>query len=90
MSSARKDRLEAKLAALGASTLQEATSLQAASKSRVARWQHFAALTGSPVALVTNASLAPGPSVLAPFIRRLSLLVSAAVELLPPTLGPVG
>jgi len=53
MSAPRRDRLEAHLASLRSSSPKEVT------KSRVARWQHYAAVTGSAVAMATNASLAP-------------------------------
>src|ERR1700723_1184668 len=56
MSAPRSDRLEAYLATLRSSALKEATKREAA-KSRVARWQHYAAVTGSAMALATNASL---------------------------------
>lgn len=51
MSAPRKDRLEAYLATRRSPSLKETT------KSRVARWQHYVAVTGSAVALATNASL---------------------------------
>jgi uncharacterized protein (TIGR03437 family) len=53
MSAPRRDRLEAYLATLRSSSSKEVT------KSRVARWQHYAAVTGSAMALATNATLAP-------------------------------
>ena len=53
MSAPRRDRLEAYLATLRSSSSKEVT------KGRVARWQHYAAVTGSAMALATNASLAP-------------------------------
>jgi uncharacterized protein (TIGR03437 family) len=52
MSAPRKDRLEAYLAGV------RSGFPKAAAKGRVARWQRYAAVTGSTVALATNASLA--------------------------------
>ena len=51
MSAPRRDRLEAYLAT------QRSGSLSEVNKGRVARWQRYAAVTGSAVALATNASL---------------------------------
>lgn len=62
MSAARRDRLEAQLAALHSS------AVPAALKPRLLRWQRYAALTGSAVALATNAPLSTAdPTPLAHF-----------------------
>ncbi len=53
MSAPRKDRLEAHLAALQSPSSNEAV------KRRAARWQHYAAVTGSAMALATNVAM-PG------------------------------
>ena len=51
MSAPRKDRLEAYLATTRSGCLREAP------KGRMARWQRYAAVTGSAMALATNSSL---------------------------------
>src|ERR1035441_5854185 len=60
MSASRRDRLEARLATLHAGSLAEVK------KGPAARWQRYAAVTGSAVALAANASLSSLGSTPAP------------------------
>ena len=67
MSASRRDRLEARLATLHSGSLGEVK------KGRAARWQRYAAVTGSAVALAANASLSSLGSTPAPASSPLGL-----------------